>query len=294
MNEQTGQTMAVTVRSEHACFGGVQGFYEHASAACGGAMRFGVFRPPQADRGPVPVLWYLAGLTCTEETFAIKAGAQQWAAEHGITLVSPDTSPRDTGIPGATESWDFGEGAGFWLDATESPWRERFRMETWLLHELPAVIASRFGGDLSRQGIFGHSMGGHGALVTALRHPGRFLSVSAFAPICAPSQCPWGDKAFSRYLGADRGAWARHDAVALLCSGARVPPLLVDQGLADKFLHEQLRPELLEDACAATGQPLTLRRHAGHDHGYYFIATWMRDHLAHHAAALCAPAGRAT
>jgi S-formylglutathione hydrolase len=279
-------TNNITTLSEHACFGGVQGFYQHDSHAIGAPMRFGVYRPPQAAQGPLPALVYLAGLTCTEETFAIKAGAQRLAAEHGLILVSPDTSPRHTGFAGATDDWDFGEGAGFYLDATQAPWSTRFRMESWITQELQALLPRHFGVAAGRIGLFGHSMGGHGALTLALRHPGLYRSVSALAPICAPMQCPWGRKAFARYLGDDRAAWAAHDAVALIESGATAPPLLVDQGLADKFLHEQLKPELLEAACARTGQPLTLRRHEGYDHGYYFIASVIGDHLAHHAAAL--------
>jgi S-formylglutathione hydrolase len=278
----------VQTLSEHACFGGVQGFYQHDSAQIGAPMRFGVYRPPQAANGPVPVLIYLAGLTCTEETFAIKAGAQAHAARHGLMLVTPDTSPRSTGFEGATADWDFGEGAGFYLDATEAPWASRFRMESWLVQELLPLVIQRFGAAADRAGIFGHSMGGHGALTLALKHATLFRSVSAFAPICAPSRVPWGEKAFSRYLGADRQQWLRHDAAALIEAGGRTPPLLVDQGLSDKFLVEQLHPEALEQACAITGQPLTLRRHAGYDHGYYFIATFVADHLAHHAAALSA------
>jgi len=276
----------VETLSEHGCFGGVQGFYRHESAQIGATMRFGVYRPPQAANGPVPVLIYLAGLTCTEETFAIKAGAQAHAARHGLMLVTPDTSPRGTGFEGATADWDFGEGAGFYLDATEAPWAERFRMESWLVQELLPLVIQRFGASADRVGIFGHSMGGHGALTLALKHPALFRSVSAFAPICAPSRVPWGEKAFSSYLGVDRQQWLQHDAVALIEAGGRTPPLLVDQGLADKFLAEQLRPEALEQACAHTGQPLTLRRHAGYDHGYYFIASFIADHLAHHAQAL--------
>ncbi|MED5618475.1 S-formylglutathione hydrolase [Ideonella sp. BN130291] len=276
----------LTVLSEHACFGGVQGFYEHASQATGGPMRFGVYRPPQAAQGPVPMLVYLAGLTCSEETFAIKAGAQRLAAQHGLLLVSPDTSPRQTGLPGATDAWDFGEGAGFYLDATAAPWASRFRMESWITGELQALLVQHFPVLPGRVGVFGHSMGGHGALALALRHPGLYRSVSALAPICAPAQCPWGRKAFKAYLGPDEAAWAGHDACALISAGAKAPRLLVDQGLADKFLAEQLKPELLEAACERTGQPLQLRRHAGYDHGYYFIASLMADHIAHHARQL--------
>jgi S-formylglutathione hydrolase len=274
------------VISEHACFGGVQGFYKHASSTIGLPMRLGVFRPPQADKGPVPALIWLAGLTCTEETFAIKAGAQRVAAELGLMLVTPDTSPRTSGIEGADSSWDFGHGAGFYLDATQAPWATHWRMESYVTQELPALLAQHFACQPGRLGVFGHSMGGHGALTLALRHPGLFSSVSAFAPIAAPMNCPWGEKAFSGYLGPDCGAWAAHDATALIAAGARVPPLLIDQGLADKFLAEQLHPERFEAACRAAGQPLTLRRHTGYDHGYYFIASFIEDHLRHHAAAL--------
>lgn len=274
--------------SEHGCFGGTQGFYKHDSAAIGLPMKFGVYVPPQAAQGPVPVLFYLAGLTCTEETFAIKAGAQRVAAELGLMLVTPDTSPRDTGIEGADAAWDFGHGAGFYLDATQAPWAERFRMESWVTQELRELVMSKFPARADRVGIFGHSMGGHGALTLALRHPGLYQSVSAFAPIAAPMQCPWGVKAFSGYLGEDRAAWTRHDATALIQAGGKLPPLLIDQGLADKFLAEQLHPHLFEQACAEAGQPLTLRRHAGYDHGYYFITSFVEDHLRHHAATLLA------
>jgi S-formylglutathione hydrolase len=280
--------MSVETLAEHGCFGGVQGFYRHDSREVGAPMRFGVYRPPQAARGAVPVLFCLAGLTCNEETFAIKAGAQRYAAEHGLMLVTPDTSPRDTGFDGATGDWEFGEGAGFYLDATEAPWRDRFRMESWVVRELPEVIAANFPAQADRLGVLGHSMGGHGAITLALRHPGRWRSVSAIAPISAPSQCPWGRKAFARYLGDDPAAWAAHDAVALIDAGASAPPLLVDQGTADKFLAEQLKPALLEAACARRGQALELRHHAGYDHGYFFIASVVASHVAHHARSLAA------
>jgi S-formylglutathione hydrolase len=269
---------------EHRCFGGVQGFYEHASAEIGLPMRFGVFVPPQA--GPRPVLFCLAGLTCNEQTFAIKAGAQQHAAQHGLILVTPDTSPRGTGVAEADAHWDFGHGAGFYLDATRAPYATHWRMESWLMHELPALLAKHFALQADRVGITGHSMGGHGALTLALRHPGRFHSVSAFAPICAPTEVPWGHKAFAGYLGDERSTWAKHDAVKLIEAGARVPALLVDQGLDDQFLAQQLAPERLEAACAAAGQPLTLRRHAGYDHGYFFIQSVVGEHIAHPAAVL--------
>jgi len=276
----------VKTLSEHACFGGVQGFHEHVSDAIGLPMRFGVFRPPQAASGRVPVLIYLAGLECNEQTFAMKAGAQQHAAKLGLMLVTPDTSPRGTGIAEADASWDFGTAASFYLDATEAPWRTHWRMASWLTQELPALIEAQFAADTSRLGLFGHSMGGHGALTLGLKHPSLFRSVSAFAPIAAPMQSPWGDKAFRGYLGEDRQAWREHDATELVKAGARTSHLLIDQGLADRFLATQLHPELFEAACNAAGQPLTLRRHAGFDHGYYFISTFMADHIAHHAEAL--------
>jgi S-formylglutathione hydrolase len=276
----------VTTLEEHRCFGGVQGFYEHASAEIGLPMRFGVYVPPQAAQGPRPVLYCLAGLTCNEQTFAIKAGAQQHAARHGLVLVTPDTSPRNTGVAGADKDWDFGTGAGFYLDATREPYARNWRMESWLLKELPQVLAANFPVRSDAVGILGHSMGGHGALTLALRHPGRFRSVSALAPICAPSEVPWGEKAFTGYLGEDRSSWAEHDAVQLIARGARAPALLVDQGMQDPFLQTQLRPERLEEVCAAAGQALTLRRHEGYDHGYFFIASVIADHLDHHAAAL--------
>ena len=272
--------------SEHGCFGGTQGFYRHESKIIGLPMKFSVYHPPRAEKNPAPVLFYLAGLTCTEETFMMKAGAQRIAAERGLTLVAPDTSPRNTGIEGAARDWDFGDAAGFYLDATETPWSLHFRMESYIVEELRALVVEHFDADASRMSIFGHSMGGHGALTLALRHPGMFRSVSAFAPIAAPSQCPWGEKAFSNYLGADRAGWAEHDASLLMRAQREAPyphGILIDQGLADKFLEEQLHPEKFEAACHAVGQPLTLRRHAGYDHGYYFISTFMADHIAFHA-----------
>jgi len=284
-----GAASALETLAEHACFGGVQGFYRHDSAAIGLPMRFGVYRPPQALRGePVPALIWLAGLTCTEETFAIKAGAQRAAAELGLMLVTPDTSPRDTGVAGADASWDFGTAAGFYLDATAAPWAERWRMESYVTQDLPALLAAHFPWRRERLGLFGHSMGGHGALTLALRHPDAYASVSAFAPVAAPMHCPWGVKAFSGYLGADRAAWAAHDASALVAAGARAPELLVDVGLADKFLAEQLQVDRFEAACQAAGQPLTLRRHAGYDHGYFFIASFVEEHLRFHARTLTA------
>ena len=274
------------VVSEHACFGGVQGFYAHQSEACASEMRFSVFQPPAAKAHRAGVLTYLAGLTCTEETFPVKAGAQRLAAELGLMLVAPDTSPRRTRYPGDDSDWDFGLGAGFYVDATEAPWSASYRMYSYVTRELPELIARHFPAAADRQGIFGHSMGGHGALVCALRNPGKYRSVSAFAPICAPAASPWGEKAFGGYLGSDRDRWLDYDASALIAAGRKAPALLVDQGLDDKFLDTQLQPERLEHACAQAGQPLTLRRHARYDHGYYFIASFADDHLRHHAQAL--------
>jgi S-formylglutathione hydrolase len=252
-------------------------------------MRFSVFVPEQAKSRPAGTLYFLAGLTCTEETFMIKAGAQRFAARHGIILVAPDTSPRDTGIPGEAAEWDFGAGAGFYVDATCTPWSHRFRMHDYVVHELRELIASRFPSRLDRTGIFGHSMGGHGALTLALRNPGVYRSVSAFAPIAAPSRCPWGQKAFTNYLGAERSTWDAWDASALMARLQCPYPegILIDQGLEDKFLHQgQLLPECFAQACALAGQPLTLRRQPGYDHGYYFITSFIEDHLAFHAARL--------
>jgi S-formylglutathione hydrolase len=276
------------VISEQTCFGGIQASYRHDSTEIGLPMRFSVFHPPQEKSRMVPVLFYLAGLTCTDETFMIKAGAQRWAAQHGIMLVAPDTSPRATGISGATDEWDFGEGAGFYVDATAAPWDQHFRMESYVARELRDLIPNQLNADDERVGIFGHSMGGHGALVLALRHPDRFHSVSAFAPIAAPAQCPWGQKAFLRYLGDDPDAWAGYDASKLIRQRKQCFPdgILIDQGMEDQFVSTQLRPEIFEDACRDAGQPLTLRRHAGYDHSYYFIASFMQDHLAFHNANL--------
>jgi len=246
-------------------------------------MRFAVFRPPQAARGPVPVVYYLAGLTCTEETFAIKAGAQRTAAELGLMLVAPDTSPRGAGIPGEDDDWDLGTGAGFYVDATQAPWSAHYRMYSYVTRELPAVIAAHFPVLRDRQGIFGHSMGGHGALICALKNPALYRSVSAFAPVAAPMRCPWGQKAFGAYLGPERETWRDWDASELLRRHRFPGPILVDQGTADKFLADQLYPEALEEAAHATGQALMLRRQAGYDHSYFFIATFVADHLRHHA-----------
>jgi S-formylglutathione hydrolase len=273
----------LTLLSEHACFGGVQRFYQHDSSAIGLPMRFSIYLPPGFEAKGLPVLFYLAGLTCTEETFAIKGGAQRVAADEGLALVMPDTSPRGANVAGETDSWDFGVGAGFYVDATQDPWSQHYRMYSYIL-ELRELVLREFGFDAERCGIFGHSMGGHGALVLALRNPTLFRSVSAFAPIAAPPRCPWGDKAFSGYLGADKASWNAYDATELVASGpVRFPQgILVDQGLADKFLAEQLNPDAFEAACAEAGQPVTLRRHAGYDHGYYFISTFVEEHVRLH------------
>jgi S-formylglutathione hydrolase len=274
------------VLSEKRCFGGVQGFYRFESKACGGPIRFGVFRPDRKCH--LPGLLFLAGLTCTEETFAIKAGAQRLAAELGLALVTPDTSPRDTGLAGATGDWEFGEGAGFWLDATKAPYAGCFAMESVVTLELPMLLDAHFKIDVGHLGISGHSMGGHGALTLALRHPGLYRSLSAFAPIVAPMQVPWGQKAYPRYLGDDQSAWRAHDATALIEDGHRFAgPILIDQGADDAFLTEQLRPGLFQVACDAANQSLHLRMQAGYDHSYWFIQSYIEDHLRHHAAVLC-------
>ncbi len=278
--------MAFETCSEQSCFGGKMGFYSHASVSTGTEMRFGVYVPPQAAQGPVPALYYLAGLTCTEETFMIKAGAQRLAAEHGLMLVACDTSPRGLNLPGESDSWDFGLAAGFYLDATAAPWAGHYRMGSYVNQELPALIEAGFPVIPGRRGIFGHSMGGHGALVSALRNPELWLSVSAFAPISNPVAVPWGEKAFSNYLGADRAAWAEWDASELMAKRPRAGTILVDQGSTDQFLDVQLKPERLEAAAAKSGQKLTVRRQQGYDHSYWFIQSFMADYLAHHAAVL--------
>ena len=286
-------TTTLELKSAHACFGGAQRFYEHFSREINLPMKFSVFLPTKALMGEkVPAVMYLAGLTCTEETFMTKAGAQRLANELGIALIAPDTSPRGAKVAGESDAWDFGVGAGFYLDATQSPWNTHWRMESYLLQELLPLVGQHLPIDAQRLGIFGHSMGGHGALTLALRHPGRFKTVSAFAPICAPTQCPWGEKAFTGYLGPDRTTWLEHDATVLMQHQPIAPypaGILIDQGLDDKFLADQLHPHLFEAACSAIGQPLTLRRHAGYDHGYYFIQSFIDDHLRHHAQQLGAP-----
>ena len=279
--------MSLEQLSASRCFGGTQAVYRHDSAETSTSMRFAVFLPPAAERGPVPVVWCLAGLTCTEENFTVKAGAQRVAAELGLMLICPDTSPRGEGVPDDPEgAYDFGLGAGFYLDAVQAPWRTNYRMRTYLEHELPALVGAELPADMARQSILGHSMGGHGALTLGLRHPLRFRAISAFAPIVSPINCPWGQKAFFNYLGPDQAAWRAYDACAMIEDGARAAELLVDQGEADSWLESQLKPELLQAACAKAGIPLTLRRHAGYDHSYYFIASFIEDQLRWHGKRL--------
>lgn len=279
--------MSFEIVSQSRCFDGTQVIYRHASKETGTQMRVAVYIPPQAQHGKAPVVWFLSGLTCTEENFTVKAGAQRVASELGLILVAPDTSPRGEGVPDDPEgAYDFGLGAGFYVDATEEPWAKNYRMRSYIERELPALIAENCPADMECQGITGHSMGGHGALTIALRNPGRFKAVSAFAPIASPMQCPWGEKALSNYIGSDRSSWREYDACALIESGARVPDILVDQGTADGFLDNQLKPQLLEQACAKVGQPLTLRRQEGYDHSYFFIASFIEDHLRWHAERL--------
>jgi S-formylglutathione hydrolase len=278
---------SIELISEHGCFGGVQRFYKHASRETRGTMKFSVYLPPQAKSGKVPVLYYLSGLTCTEETFPIKSHAQQSAAEHGIALVSPDTSPREPRLPGDADSWDFGQGAGFYVDATQAPWSTNYRMYSYVTRELPEVVAAELPVRPEATGIFGHSMGGHGALTCALRNPERYKSVSAFAPIANPMLAPWGQKAFKNYLGENRDAWKEHDATELVARRPFPGPILIDQGTADQFLKDQqLLPEKFSAAAEKVGQKLTLRMQQGYDHGYYFMQSFMADHLKHHAAIL--------
>ncbi|WP_066798632.1 S-formylglutathione hydrolase [Sphingomonas soli] len=265
--------------------GGTQGVYKHSSSATGTDMTFSAYVPPHAEGAKLPVLWFLSGLTCTHANVTEKGEYRAACAEHGVILIAPDTSPRGEGVP-YDEAYDFGQGAGFYLDATEQPWAQHFRMRSYIEQELPALIGANFAADMTRQGITGHSMGGHGALTIGLRNPGRFRSVSAFSPIVAPSQVPWGEKALAGYLGADRAAWREHDAVALIEDGARLPELLVDTGSADPFLEKELRPELLEAACRDAGIALTQRIQPGYDHSYYFVSTFLGEHVAWHAERL--------
>jgi S-formylglutathione hydrolase len=279
--------MALEIVSQSRSFGGTQYIYRHDSVQTRTPMRLAVYLPPQAASGRVPALWFLSGLTCTEENFTTKAGAQRAAAELGIALIVPDTSPRGEGVPGdPAGSYDFGLSAGFYVDATVAPYDKNYRMRSYIESELPALLAEALPIDPARQSIMGHSMGGHGAITIALRNPGRFRSVSAFAPIASPMNCPWGEKALTGYIGPDRSAWRAYDSCALIEDGHRLPELLVDQGLADNFLVNQLKPDLLEAACAKAGVKLTLRRQDGYDHSYYFIATFIADHVRYHARAL--------
>ena len=276
--------MQIKSYSEHSCFGGKVGFYGHGSKACAGEMKFAVYQPPQALTRSVPALYYLSGLTCTPETFLTKAGALRLAAEMGLLLVVPDTSPRGKCLPGEGDEWDFGSGAGFYLDATQSPWATYYNMYSYVTEELPALIDQHFpSGGPGHQGIFGHSMGGHGALTIGLRNPDRYRSISAFAPICAPSRCPWGEKALGRYLGDDKAAWQDYDASLLLASKTHSVPMLVEQGTKDEFLHEQLKPQSLVHAAQQSDTQLTLNMHEGYDHSYFFIASFIEEHLEFHA-----------
>lgn len=279
--------MALNLESENRCFGGRVATYSHRAETCNSTMRFAVFIPPQAESQAVPVLYYLSGLTCTEENFTVKAGAQRYAAEAGIMLVAPDTSPRNTGIPDEDKDWDLGSGAGFYVDATQEPWQQHYQMYRYVVEELPEAIASHFPIIRDRSSIFGHSMGGHGALVCALKNPQKYRSVSAFAPIAAPMHCPWGQKAFSAYLGENRELWREYDASELIKTARWQRPILIDQGDADSFLaQQQLLPEVFARACEAVGQPLTLRYQPGYDHSYFFIASFVGDHIRYHAEAL--------
>jgi S-formylglutathione hydrolase len=278
--------MTLTTLKEHRCFGGVQAVYRHESAETRCAMELAVYRPPRAEHGRVPVLYWLSGLTCTWANFTEKAGVQRHAAEHGLMIVAPDTSPRGVDLPGQDDSYDFGSDAGFYVDATREPWAGHYRMYSYVTEELPALVETSLPVDRERQGIFGHSMGGHGALICALKNPKRYRSLSAFAPIGAPMRCPWGEKAFSGYLGDDRGAWRAYDATELAAGSGWHNEVLVDQGTADDFLADQLKPHLLQEAFAEAGIPLTLRYQAGYDHSYYFMASFMADHVAHHARSL--------
>ena len=278
--------MSLEIVSENKSFGGRQLVVRHASSSTSTDMTFSIYLPPQVEAGgKLPVVWYLSGLTCTHANVTEKGEYRAACASQGLIFVAPDTSPRGDDVPDV-DDYDFGKGAGFYVDATQEPWAKNYRMWAYVTEELPTLVAAEFPADMDRQGITGHSMGGHGALTIALRNPGRFRSVSAFAPIVAPSQVPWGQKAFAGYLGDDRAAWRRHDAVALIEDGARVDELLVDVGDADPFIEKELRPDLLEAPCADAGIALTLRRQPGYDHSYYFISTFMADHLAWHGERL--------
>ncbi|MEH1950342.1 MAG: S-formylglutathione hydrolase [Nostoc sp.] len=272
--------------SEYKSFGGKLGFYSHHSSTCNTEMRFSIYQPPQATQNPVPILYFLSGLTCTEENFMAKAGGvQRFAAEYGLILVAPDTSPRNTGIAGEDDDWDFGTGAGFYVDATEEPWRQNYQMYSYIVQELTTLITANFPTQPDKQGIFGHSMGGHGALVCAMRNPELYKSVSAFAPITAPMRCPWGQKAFSGYLGSNQENWRAYDASELVKQVGYHSSILIDQGTCDKFLAKQLLPEVFKQVCTDVNQPLNLRYQEGYDHSYYFIASFIEDHIRHHAIA---------
>jgi S-formylglutathione hydrolase len=280
-------TGELNLLKQHACFNGTLSFYSHLSTSCGGPMNFSVYVPHLTNTASLPVLYFLSGLTCTEENFMMKAGAQRYAAEQGLMLVVPDTSPRNTGIPGEEQDWDLGSGAGFYVDATEEPWSDHYQMYSYVVHELPDLVATYFNGDPGRQGLCGHSMGGHGALVCGLRNRDRYRSISAFAPIAAPSQCPWGQKVFHHYLGEDRSLWSAYDATELVLTlSDDRRPILIDQGMADSFLTEQLRPELLVNACHQVNRPLIYREQPQYDHSYYFISTFIEDHIRFHASHL--------
>lgn len=280
--------MTIQTLEEHKTFDGVTGYYRHSADTTACDMNFAVFVPPQAQQRPVPVLYFLAGLTCTHETFMIKASAQRYSAQHGLMLVAPDTSPRGEYVHD-DDAWDFAQGAGFYLDATQAPWNRHYRMYSYITEELPKVIAEHFPADLQRQGIFGHSMGGHGALTIGLKNPRQYKSISAFAPICSPVNCPWGVKALTQYLGDDQSLWTQYDACELMkdIKDARQRPvILIDQGEQDNFLKEQLKPHLLEAAAEMSGYRINLRRHQGYDHSYFFISTFVEDHIVHHAELL--------
>ena len=278
--------MILTRVSEYRCFDGLQQRFKHASSSLNCEMHFSVYLPPQASERRVPLLYWLSGLTCTDENFVSKAGAQRYAAEHGIAIVAPDTSPRGEGVPDDPDGgWDFGQGAGFYLNATEAPWSEHYHMYDYIADELPALIRDNFDVDADNASIFGHSMGGHGAITIALKNRDRYRSVSAFSPIVSPSTVPWGEKAFGNYLGADREAWKNHDTCELIRRGAAQLPLLVDQGLADDFLEEQLQTSLLESACADMDYSATIRMQPGYDHSYFFISSFIESHIAFHAQA---------
>lgn len=279
---------SLKLQKEHKLFGGKLGFYSHQSSACNSEMKFAVYQPPQAQYRPVPILYFLSGLTCTEENFMAKAGAQQFAAKYGLMLVAPDTSPRNTGIPGEDDDWALGSGAGFYVDATAAPWNAHYQMYSYVVDELPDLIAKNFPAIPEKQGIFGHSMGGHGALICAFKNCTRYLSVSALAPICAPTRGDWGQKIFGHYLGGDREAWRAWDASDLVLEAGYNRPILIDCGTADSYLGDgQLLPDAFAEACAKAGQPLNLRMQEGYDHSYYFVASFIEDHIQFHAAALC-------